>query len=219
MSDLAKRKKKNIPSKVSRLLEIPQEVSTSLPKVTVVGFEKILIENYKSILEYQEFYIRISTFIGILNINGYELNLKEMTTDDLLVTGKIESIDFEAITDEEQGDETLYFQILLGHLLGYVTIDIEGYFMERFINLCNSQKIFLWNLQRTNSTSMKVNMNIRDFKKIKEIAKKTKCRDENKNEKGNSISFTSAIKRGKFCHFLFIGFNNYSCFVKFYLEY
>jgi sporulation protein YqfC len=101
MSDLAKRKKKNIPSKVSRLLEIPQEVSTSLPKVTVVGFEKILIENYKSILEYQEFYIRISTFIGILNINGYELNLKEMTTDDLLVTGKIESIDFEAITDEE----------------------------------------------------------------------------------------------------------------------
>ena len=101
MSDLAKRKKKNIHSKVSRLLEIPQEVSTSLPKVTVVGFEKILIENYKSILEYQEFYIRISTFIGILNINGYELNLKEMTTDDLLVTGKIESIDFEAITDEE----------------------------------------------------------------------------------------------------------------------
>ena len=72
-----------------------------MPKVTVLGFEKILIENYKSILEYQEFYIRISTFIGILNINGYELNLKEMTTDDLLVTGKIESIDFEAITDEE----------------------------------------------------------------------------------------------------------------------
>ena len=99
MPNFAKRKKKNIPSKVSRLLE--QEVSTNLPKVTVLGFEKILIENYKSILEYQEFYIRISTFIGILNINGYELNLKEMTTDDLLVTGKIESIDFEAITDEE----------------------------------------------------------------------------------------------------------------------
>lgn len=101
MPNFAKRKKKNIPSKVSRLLEIPQEVSTNLPKVTVLGFEKILIENYKSILEYQEFYIRISTFIGILNINGYELNLKAMTTDDLLVTGKIESIDFEAITDEE----------------------------------------------------------------------------------------------------------------------
>ena len=62
----------------------------------------MLIENYKGILEYQDFYIRISTHIGILNINGYDLYLEEMTTDDLLVTGKIESIDFETITDEEQ---------------------------------------------------------------------------------------------------------------------
>ena len=58
----------------------------------------MLIENYKSILEYQEFYIRISTYIGIININGYELNLNEMTTDDLLITGKIDGIDFETIT-------------------------------------------------------------------------------------------------------------------------
>ncbi len=50
----------------------------------------MLIENYKGILEYQDFYIRISTHIGILNINGYDLYLEEMTTDDLLVTGKIE---------------------------------------------------------------------------------------------------------------------------------
>lgn len=87
-------------SKMNRLLEIPQEISTNLPKLTIVGFEKILIENYKAILEYQDFYIRISTYIGILNINGYELDLKEMTTDDLLITGRIEGIDFEPITDE-----------------------------------------------------------------------------------------------------------------------
>ena len=43
-------------------------------------------------LEYQDFYIRISTYIGILNINGYELYLEEMTSDDLMVTGKIESL-------------------------------------------------------------------------------------------------------------------------------
>ena len=33
--------------------------------------------------------------------SALELYLEEMTTDDLLVTGKIESIDFETITDEE----------------------------------------------------------------------------------------------------------------------
>lgn len=95
-----KTRKNRMQSKMNRLLEIPQEISTNLPKLTIVGFEKVLIENYKAILEYQDFYIRISTYIGILNINGYELDLKEMTTDDLLITGRIEGIDFEPITDE-----------------------------------------------------------------------------------------------------------------------
>ena len=95
-----KKKNSKTLSKVNRLLEIPQEVSSNVPKLTIIGFEKMLIENYKAILEYQEFYIRISTYIGILNINGFHLNLNEMTTDDLIITGQIEGIDFEAITDE-----------------------------------------------------------------------------------------------------------------------
>ncbi len=99
MSISKKRKNKTMPNKINRILEIPQEVSSNIPKVTVIGFEKMLIENYKAILEYQDFYIRLSTNIGILNINGFELNLEEMTTDDLLVTGKIDSIDFESIED------------------------------------------------------------------------------------------------------------------------
>ena len=97
----ASKKNKSIQSRINRLLEIPQEISTNLPKITVIGFKQMLIENYKGILEYQDLYIRISTHIGILNINGYDLYLEEMTTDDLLVTGKIESLDFETITDEE----------------------------------------------------------------------------------------------------------------------
>ena len=63
----------------------------------------MLIENYKGILEYQEFYVRISTYTGIININGFHLKLEEMTTDDIMVTGKIESIDFENRIDEGDG--------------------------------------------------------------------------------------------------------------------
>lgn len=96
-----KKNKKVMYNRFNSLLEIPQEVSTTMPKITIIGFEKMLIENYKGILEYQDFYIRINTYVGILNINGLELNLQEMTSDDLIVTGKIENIDFEQITDEE----------------------------------------------------------------------------------------------------------------------
>ncbi len=99
----------------------------------------------------------------------------------------------------------MYFQILLGYLLGYVTIEIEGYFIERFMNLCNNQKIFLWNLQRTHSTTVKVNMNIRDFKKIKQIAKKTKCRVKITRKKGIPFLLHRYKKRKIFVFFfLFI---------------
>lgn len=87
-------------NKVNNFFEIPDEVSLKTPKITTLGFGEILIENYKSILEYQDFFIRINTNIGIININGFELQMNEMTTDDIIINGKIESIDFERTIEE-----------------------------------------------------------------------------------------------------------------------
>ncbi len=90
--------------KLDEILEIPVELSTNNPKITIIGFERVLIENYKGILEYQEYFIRLNTYIGIININGFNLNLEEMTSDDLLITGKIESIDFEDLSEEDDAE-------------------------------------------------------------------------------------------------------------------
>ena len=82
-------------SKIDRLLEMPQEVYTDTPKITLTGFNEMIIENFKGILEYEDYYIRINTSLGIVNINGYELKLENMTNDDIKVKGKVESIDIE----------------------------------------------------------------------------------------------------------------------------
>ncbi len=81
--------------RVSKFLEIPREVISSAPKITITGFDEILIENFKGILEYEDFFAKISTQIGNININGFNLKLNQMTDDDIVVTGKIENIDFE----------------------------------------------------------------------------------------------------------------------------
>ncbi len=94
---MRKRNKKE--STLNRILEIPQEISTNEPKITISGFKKMLIENYKVILEYQDIYIRIKTYIGIVNITGFNLKLGEMTDDDIIVTGNIETVDFEKIEE------------------------------------------------------------------------------------------------------------------------
>lgn len=81
--------------KIDDILEMPKEIYSDEPKLTITGFEELIIENYKGILEYEDYYIRINTFIGIININGFNLNLKKMTEDDLKIMGRIESIDIE----------------------------------------------------------------------------------------------------------------------------
>lgn len=91
--------KKNKLSKLNRMLEIPVEVTSTIPRLTNLGFKKLLIENYKNILEYQDFFIRINTSIGIININGYGLKMDEMTKDDIVIEGEIESVDFEKIEE------------------------------------------------------------------------------------------------------------------------
>lgn len=91
--------KKNKLSKLNRMLEIPIEVTSTIPRLTNLGFKKLVMENYKNILEYQDFFIRINTSIGIININGYGLKMEEMTKDDIVIEGEIESVDFEKIEE------------------------------------------------------------------------------------------------------------------------
>lgn len=81
--------------KIVNILDIPREVTTNTPKIVVTGFDEILIENYKGILEYEDFFVRINTHIGIININGFNLKLNQMSDDDILISGKIENLDFE----------------------------------------------------------------------------------------------------------------------------
>lgn len=81
--------------KIDDILEMPKEIYSEAPKVTITGFEELIIENFKGILEYEDYYIRANTFIGIININGFNLKLEKLTEDDLKIMGKIESIDIE----------------------------------------------------------------------------------------------------------------------------
>ena len=90
--------RKNKESRLDRLLEMPKEIYSDVPKITITGFDEIIIENYKGILEYEEFFVKIKTYIGNININGYQLELENMTNDDIKVKWKIESIDLESIT-------------------------------------------------------------------------------------------------------------------------
>lgn len=92
-------------NRLDRLLELPKEVYSNVPKVIITGFDELIVENFKGILEYEEYYVRINTHIGIINVNGFNLNLIQMNQDDMKITGKIDSIDFENYEEDEMEEK------------------------------------------------------------------------------------------------------------------
>ena len=94
-----KRKKVKKYSKLDSILEIPREVASSDVKITMNGFEELLIENYKNILEYQDILIKVNTFEGAVTIYGFNLKLENLTDEDIKIKGKIDTIELERIED------------------------------------------------------------------------------------------------------------------------
>lgn len=78
----------------------------------------------------------------------------------------------------------MFFKILSDYIIGYVNVLIEGYYIERFINICLSKKIILWNMKREKSSMLYANISIKDFKRLRQIGKKTGCKIFIRNKRG-----------------------------------
>ncbi len=100
----------------------------------------------------------------------------------------------------------MYIKICLGYILGYLRINVEGYFIERFINNCLNNGIFLWKIKRKKSTNLVCNISISEFKKIKEILKKNRCKVKILKKKGLPFFINKYKKRKIFLVFLLIIF-------------
>lgn len=92
----------------------------------------------------------------------------------------------------------MFFKIIFNYIIGFVNITVEGFFVERFINNCINNKIFLWGIKRRSSTLLTVNININNFKKIHTIARKTKCKVKINCKKGLPIILHRYRKRKLF---------------------
>ena len=87
-------KKIKIKEKLASALELPRELILNVPKITVTGKDKILIENYKSIISYENDVVKLNTSVGTLSLFGVNLMIKEITTEDIIVIGKVDKVEF-----------------------------------------------------------------------------------------------------------------------------
>ena len=89
-----KQPKTSLKEKFSEILELPKEIVLNIPKLTIVGNGDMMLENYKSIIEYDNTRIRVNTGIGVIRITGSGLLIREITSEDIIICGEINGLEF-----------------------------------------------------------------------------------------------------------------------------
>ena len=100
----------------------------------------------------------------------------------------------------------MLIKIIFRLIFGYLRIEIEGYYVERFINICNNNKILIWNMKRQKNVKLFLNIGIKDFKRITSIAKKTNCKVKIIKKRGIPFILHRYKKRKIFALFLIVIF-------------
>jgi len=82
----------HIKEKMTSVLSLPKEITLNLPLIMATGRDELNVENYKTLIEFTDTKIRINTNSGMLTVEGQRLMLKQITTENILITGKIKGI-------------------------------------------------------------------------------------------------------------------------------
>lgn len=78
---------------LSERLDLPSDISVGSAKLSVYGKSKVLIENHKGILHYGENQIELNARGMTIRILGDELSISAMDKNDMLITGRILSLE------------------------------------------------------------------------------------------------------------------------------
>lgn len=87
---------------------------------------------------------------------------------------------------------------LWNYLRGYVIIIIEGFFIEKFINICARRRIHLWDVRIQRERRVTAKVGIGGFRLIRPVARKTGCRVRLLKKRGLPFVFSKYRRRKAF---------------------
>lgn len=89
----------------------------------------------------------------------------------------------------------MYLQGFQNTITGYVKVVIEGFYIEKIINICKKNKINLLGLKKAKSTIMYANVPVAEFKQVARIVKENNCKIKIKQKKGLPFIINKYRKR------------------------
>ena len=89
-----KKKKETLSEKWFGGVDIPEDVLLHVPRITMMDNQEVRIENYQTVLEYEENKIQFACKYRFLTITGKGLMISLITDDEVNVRGEILTVQF-----------------------------------------------------------------------------------------------------------------------------
>lgn len=89
------KKRTQPPYALAEKLGLPEDVLLRAAKLTITAGRRALIENHRGVLEYSGERIVAAAERGRICVMGTELRIKAMNRTELLICGKIQSVEWE----------------------------------------------------------------------------------------------------------------------------
>jgi sporulation protein YqfC len=87
----------------ARLLELPEDVVLDLPRVTLIGRMRLMVENHTGVLHFSSRQLRLATVRGALEIDGRDLVIRTIGAAEVIVEGEIDGVRFQGPTLPAEG--------------------------------------------------------------------------------------------------------------------
>lgn len=85
---------RELPEETAEKFDLPADAVAGVPKITITGKARVLVENHKGLLGYEEELVEVNGGRIRILVHGTDLELRAMNRNDLVVTGQIMSVEF-----------------------------------------------------------------------------------------------------------------------------
>ncbi len=80
--------------RLAETFQMPRDIVLNLPRISLVGNLQMIVENFQGIVECTEQRVRVALVRGQLVVTGRDLSISYVHSEDILVTGLIDRVEF-----------------------------------------------------------------------------------------------------------------------------
>jgi sporulation protein YqfC len=89
-----RRLRKKLNEWTSQVIDLPPDVTLDLPRLTLIGNRRIVIENHRGLIHFSGEQMKLAINNGVLELLGNELIIRTISIDEISIEGRIDELKY-----------------------------------------------------------------------------------------------------------------------------